>query len=35
MTGSPLHLFRNDYSEGAHPAVLDALVRTNAEQSVG
>ena len=30
-----MRLFRNDYSEGAHPAVLDALVRTNAEQSFG
>ena len=30
-----MHLFRNDYSEGAHPHVLDALVRTNAEQTAG
>ena len=30
-----MHLFRNDYSEGACPEVLDALVRTNAEQCVG
>ncbi len=28
-------LFRNDYSEGAHPAVLEALINTNLEQSVG
>ena len=27
--------FRNDYSEGAAPEVLDALVRTNAEQTPG
>ena len=31
----PLRQFRNDYSEGACPEVLDALVRTNAEQHVG
>lgn len=30
-----MHSFRNDYMEGAHPAVLDALVRTNAEQHPG
>lgn len=29
------HSFRNDYMEGAHPAVLDALVRTNDEQHPG
>ena len=28
-------MFRNDYSEGACPEVLDALVRTNAERCVG
>ena len=27
--------FRNDYSEGAAPEILDALVRTNAEQAPG
>ena len=27
--------FACDYLEGAHPAVLEALVRTNAEQAVG
>ena len=27
--------FRNDYSEGAHPAVLEALQRTNLEQTIG
>ena len=27
--------YHNDYSEGAHPVVLDALVRTNMEQHVG
>ena len=30
-----MHLFRNDYSEGAAPAIMDALVRTNGEQCVG
>ena len=35
MSQPALPQFRNDYSEGAHPAVLDALVRTNADQSVG
>ena len=30
-----MHQFRNDYSEGAHPLILDALVRTNTEQAVG
>lgn len=30
-----MHQFRNDYSEGAAPAILDALVRTNLEQCVG
>ena len=30
-----MHLFRNDYSEGAAPEILDALVRTNGEQCVG
>ena len=28
-------LFRNDYSEGAHPRILDALVRTNLETTCG
>ena len=27
--------FRNDYSEGAAPEILDALIRTNGEQTVG
>lgn len=27
--------FMNDYSEGAHPKVLDALIKTNMEQHVG
>ena len=27
--------FRNDYSTGAHPAVLDALCRTNGERTEG
>lgn len=30
-----MHQFRNDYSEGAAPQILDALVRTNLEQTVG
>ena len=30
-----MRMFRNDYSEGAAPEVLDALVRTNLEQHVG
>lgn len=27
--------FRNDYSEGAHPKILEALVKTNMEQTLG
>jgi threonine aldolase len=27
--------FNNDYSEGGHPKVLDALVRTNMLQTLG
>ena len=27
--------FRNDYSEGAHPKILEALMETNMEQTVG
>jgi threonine aldolase len=30
-----MYSFRNDYSEGAHPAVLEALMRTNGEQTCG
>ncbi len=30
-----MHSFRNDYSEGCHPAVLEALTRTNFEQADG
>ena len=30
-----MHQFRNDYSEGAAPEALDALVRTNSEQTSG
>ena len=30
-----MHQFRNDYSEGAAPQILDALVRTNYEQCPG
>lgn len=32
---SCIHQFRNDYSEGAVPEVLEALIRTNAEQAPG
>ena len=35
VPASPLHQFTNDYSEGAHPAILDAIVRTNLEQTGG
>ena len=30
-----MRMFRNDYSEGAAPEVLEALVATNYEQHVG
>ena len=30
-----MYHFRNDYSEGAHPQVLDALIRTNLESTAG
>ena len=30
-----MYSFRNDYSEGAHPLVLQALAETNLEQTVG
>ena len=30
-----MYSFRNDYSEGAHPKVLQALVDTNLRQTVG
>ena len=30
-----MYSFLNDYSEGAHPLVLDALIHTNSEQTVG
>ena len=30
-----MHSFRNDYMEGAHPLVLEALVNTNSEQHIG
>lgn len=30
-----MYLFHNDYSEGCHPAVLEALVKTNLEQTPG
>lgn len=30
-----MYSFRNDYSEGAHPRILEAMLRTNLEQTVG
>ena len=30
-----MYSFRNDYSEGAHPRVLEALIKTNLVQTVG
>lgn len=30
-----MYSFLNDYSEGAHPCVLDALIHTNSKQTVG
>lgn len=30
-----MYSFLNDYSEGAHPAILDALYRLNEEQNIG
>ena len=30
-----MYSFRNDYSEGAHPQVLQALLDSNLEQTVG
>ena len=30
-----MYFFRNDYSEGAHPAIFDALAATNLESTVG
>ena len=33
--GTAMHMFRNDYSEGAAPQILEALTRTNDEQCVG
>lgn len=30
-----IHSFTNDYSEGCHPAVLEALTRSNLEQQLG
>ena len=29
------HLFYDDYSEGAHPRILEALQRTNLQQEPG
>lgn len=30
-----MYSFRNDYSEGAHPKILDVLIKTNNEQTIG
>ena len=30
-----MYSLKNDYSEGAHPRILEALVKTNMEQTVG
>ena len=30
-----MYSFKNDYSEGAHPSILSALVATNLEQVEG
>ena len=30
-----MYSFKNDYSEGAHPSILESLVRTNEEQTSG
>ena len=30
-----MHSFRNDYMEGAHPRILEAMLRTNLEQTAG
>ena len=30
-----MYSFKSDYSEGAHPKVLEALIQTNLEQTVG
>lgn len=35
MSSLKKYSFRNDYSEGAHPQILKALVETNLEQTVG
>ena len=30
-----MYSFRNDYSEGAHPSILESLLKTNKEQTLG
>ena len=30
-----MYSFKNDYSEGAHPKILEALIKTNLEQVEG
>lgn len=35
MKGQDMHQFRNDYSEGAAPEMLEALISTNNEQAPG
>ena len=33
--GKQMYSFKNDYSEGAHPRILNALVESNFEQEEG
>jgi threonine aldolase len=33
--GNKMYSFKNDYSEGAHPKILNALLETNLEQDEG
>lgn len=35
MGGYSVYSFKNDYSEGAHPKILEALIQTNMEQEEG
>lgn len=30
-----MYSFKNDYSEGAHPRIIEALIKTNMEQTIG
>ena len=33
--GNPMYSFKNDYSEGAHPRILNALLESNLVQEEG